>query len=443
MELQETVFPIADEAGNLVDVKKEKVVSIINGKLSEAELKDIFIRISEINKNGITGFSLLQYFELKDGVLTTKEGNTVSLAMIKGDRTIPLRFKDFDEKFVPLDPLPVSLSYIQAFSDKLIGIEKPEVLFYDLSNSEKKILVDARSEKTEKKTRQIREQEEQNYRSIVSEADELFKKEDYEGAKARYNEAIKIKPADEHNKKRIEEIDTLIASNKEAEKYMAVVAEADKLFDGKEYDKAKKQYHKALEMDGAAKHPKERIAEIDYRIIIDKADELFNASNYDPARLEYEKAIQLRSSDKYAKSQLAAIDKISSDLDAQEKEEQRKKAEQGRKSGINPKFIQHKKEFIRTQEFFEELGGKQHTHDKYHLFYVPDENHDEDNPREPILLIKQSDKPGEEWWQEIEEGETADKTETILAYQFMESGVEKVLILDLKKDHSVITNVKK
>lgn len=469
MELKEIVIYVVDEQGRNYDVEKEKPAVIINGEYQGAELKDVCARIVKITGNEIVCFSLLQFFDLKDGVFTTKEGNTVSLAIVKGEMNIPLKIQKIGRKGIPLDPMPVRLQYIQVFSEKLIGIEKPELVFYDLSNSEKKILVDARSEKYDKRSRdasekaaekkqqeeQQQQQEDNAYKGLIAEADEFAKNKEYENAKLKYAEAQNVKPSEEYPAKQIKQIDAItekIATrNAENQKYKELLAGADKMFEDKDYQGAKKQYIQATEMNPKDDYPKEKLKEIEkiyseiarekkYKILITDADRLFDNKEYDLAKKQYIKAREENTLDEHGKQRISEIDKIVADALKEQQETDRRKAVQARKLSINSKFIHHKKDYHEQKDYYlNELGGKHHTNEKYELFYVPDEDQDEDNPIEPLLLIKE----GDDWWYEVEEGEIAEKTDKILGYQFTEGTEERLLLLDLKKDHSVLTNVKK
>lgn len=146
MKLREKIFPVIAEGGKSFDLRKEKRIPVlINKEDRGAELKDFFIRHSFDDSDEILGFSLLQFFALKDGELVDSEGNTISLFL--PEQNISLKFKPITKKLVPLDPIEVPVTYVEAFSYSLVGIQKPEVVFSELSNPERKTIVETRQAK--------------------------------------------------------------------------------------------------------------------------------------------------------------------------------------------------------------------------------------------------------------------------------------------------------
>jgi tetratricopeptide (TPR) repeat protein len=188
------------------------------------------------------------------------------------------------------------------------------------------------------------------YNAIIAKADKAFSGKEYAEAKSGYNEALSVKPAETYPKTRLAEIDKLLAdaaknaADKERlakekelnDKYLAVIAKADKAFGNKEYSGAKTIYNEALSVKPGETYPKTKIAEIDkllaemaskeaaekdrlakekaanekYAAVIAKADAAFNTKDYNAAKSSYTEAYGIKPSEQYPKDKLQAIDAL-------------------------------------------------------------------------------------------------------------------------------------
>ncbi|MGQ0827197.1 MAG: hypothetical protein ACT4ON_02255 [Bacteroidota bacterium] len=193
------------------------------------------------------------------------------------------------------------------------------------------------------------------YDAAIAKADKALAAKTYDAAKAGYNEALGIKPAEAYPKTKIAEIDKLLAdlANKEkAEKelqakYDAAIAKADKAFATKTYDAAKAGYNEALGFKPAEAYPKTKIAEIDkllgdlaakdkankelndkYTAAIAKADAALKSKTYDAAKAGYNEALGLKAAEQYPKDKIAEIDKILAELAEKDKAEKDKLAKE-------------------------------------------------------------------------------------------------------------------
>lgn len=214
----------------------------------------------------------------------------------------------------------------------------------------------------------------EKYNSALAKADKAFAAKDYPGAKAAYNEASSVKPAEKYPKDKVSEIDNLLsqlAAAEEAkrkaeeearkkaeaeasarkkaeeeaaakekaltEKYNTAVAGADKAFAAKDYNNAKTAYSEASAIKPSEKYPQEKIAEISrilaeiaareanekelaqkYSDAISKADQAFGTNDYNGAKSFYSAASGLKPSEQYPKTKLSEIDKILAGLAAKE-----------------------------------------------------------------------------------------------------------------------------
>jgi len=141
---------------------------------------------------------------------------------------------------------------------------------------------------------------------------------------------LQIKPDQQYPKDKITEIDnTLLADATEQkaldEKYLAMVANADKLLSAQNYANARTEYSNASSIKPPEQYPKDKIAEIDritasivdakakdeqFKSTIDKADKLLAAKIYDQAKTEYQNALLIKPNENYPKTKVAEIDQI-------------------------------------------------------------------------------------------------------------------------------------
>jgi len=181
---------------------------------------------------------------------------------------------------------------------------------------------------------------EKAYQDQIAAADGLFNTQKYTEAKAEYNKAAGMKPAEQYPKTKISEIDKILAdqkANADKEKaYADAIAKADASFNLKKYEEAKTSYNSALSFKSNEEYPKTKIAEIDkiladqkaaaekdkaYQDAIAKADASLNAKKYEEAKSGYNSALSIKSTEQYPKTKIAEIDKILADqLAAAEKD---------------------------------------------------------------------------------------------------------------------------
>jgi tetratricopeptide (TPR) repeat protein len=174
----------------------------------------------------------------------------------------------------------------------------------------------------------------EEYERLVNLADSLYIGKKHLEAKINYQEALKVKPNEPYPKEMISKADNLILgqeANSKAlqEAYQAALSNADKLYEGKEYDKAKSGYQTALGIKPDEQYPKDKIKEIDlifaalekqkeqdkqYLDIIAAADKLLTDKSYQPAKVQYQSALKLKPGEKYPQDRITEIDLALSDL---------------------------------------------------------------------------------------------------------------------------------
>ena len=194
----------------------------------------------------------------------------------------------------------------------------------------------AEIEKILNEKKQLEEQENVKllaYNEVIKSADQLFSIQNYAEALVKYKEAVTIKTDETYPKNRIKEIeniqDALVKENARKEKeYQSIIAQADKLFEKKDFTNAQAEYRNALTKKPDETYPKEQIRKIDetlaanLRIEQDKikqqqdkqnsefnlamaaADKSFADNDFNSAKTGYETALSIKPNDQAAKDKL-------------------------------------------------------------------------------------------------------------------------------------------
>ncbi len=185
------------------------------------------------------------------------------------------------------------------------------------------------------------------YQGLITEADAAFERRELEAAKGRYQEALKVKPGEAHPTRRIQELDGLIAEaarlaeeqrrQQELEaRYNALIASADKSYDGKQYSAALNDYKDALQLKPSERHPQDRIAAIEQQLdaaakakaeeerllreqqdrdkrfgdLIASADKAFGEKRYEEARSGYGDALGVKPGEAHPTRRLEEIERL-------------------------------------------------------------------------------------------------------------------------------------
>jgi hypothetical protein len=191
----------------------------------------------------------------------------------------------------------------------------------------------------------------EEYAALIKEADGLYGKKDYEGAKGKYLAASGVKQEEPYPKGKIKECEAFLAElEKKAEeekkakeleeKYKASITAADASFKGAKYEEARTKYTEAAALKPAEQYPKDQLAAITkkleelankaeeekkakeiearYQAAIVAADAAFKAKNWEQAKTKYNEALGIKAEEKYPQDQLSAIDKTLSEKAEQE-----------------------------------------------------------------------------------------------------------------------------
>ncbi len=223
-----------------------------------------------------------------------------------------------------------------------------------LAAIDKKLAELAAKAEEERRQRELNEQ----YQAAIAAADAAFQRDGFDEARAKYTEALGLKPAEKYPKDQLVAIDKRIAElaakaeeerkRKELEaRYNEVVALADALFGKKEYDQSKAKYIEAANLIPNERHPKERIVEIDgilaelarkaeeerkrqelearYAELIGRADKAYAAEQWPAALNDYKDALILKPAEEHPKARIADIEQRL-DAAARDKAEQERLA---------------------------------------------------------------------------------------------------------------------
>jgi len=175
------------------------------------------------------------------------------------------------------------------------------------------------------------EQNEQQYKTAIEQADNSFNTNQFDNAITSYNEALKYKKNDAYALRKLKEIDQkkadIEAENNRLkgleDQYKSIIADAGNDFKNKEYLRSKEKYQKASGLKPAETFPKEQIAKIDeilallkketekdnqYNQLIIAAEESFGQNKLKEARDTYQKAYNLKPFEPVPPMRISQID---------------------------------------------------------------------------------------------------------------------------------------
>ncbi len=180
---------------------------------------------------------------------------------------------------------------------------------------------------TEAAIAEIKRQEElqRNYNNAIAGADELFDNESFELAKAEYEKSLTYKPDESYPKERIKEVEVeleRLAAERE-ERYIKSVASGDSLLEAGNYKMALASYKTAESIKNTEAYPKQKIVEVEklieerrqrmmarYEVVIADADKYYNSRIYDKAIDKYNEAAALLPDEAYPADMVRKITKF-------------------------------------------------------------------------------------------------------------------------------------
>ncbi|MFH1118281.1 MAG: hypothetical protein V1775_00565 [Bacteroidota bacterium] len=174
--------------------------------------------------------------------------------------------------------------------------------------------------------------DEARFKQAMESAGRFMESTDYASARNQFEMAVNIKPEDKTAREKLAEADKLNQARQEAlNQYKKLIADADKLYQSKDYAGARAVYEKASVTDPEAVYPRQRIGEIDASSAAEKAqkesyektlaegDDAYMNRDFATAKLKYELALKIRPGENYPKSMLERVSQGSAQLkDAQQ-----------------------------------------------------------------------------------------------------------------------------
>jgi tetratricopeptide (TPR) repeat protein len=162
-----------------------------------------------------------------------------------------------------------------------------------------------------------------DYQKLNQEGDKALYKKNIETALNKYTQAIKIIPDDETAQEKIAEIIKGLKKDKKLDGlYAQTIAKADEAYKKQDFENARANYSFAKILKRKEKYPKDKLISIDidaqiiylknrdvYDSLNFKAEELFNNKEYIKALEFYEPSLKLFPNDAFLKKRIAAINK--------------------------------------------------------------------------------------------------------------------------------------
>lgn len=163
----------------------------------------------------------------------------------------------------------------------------------------------------------------ESYQAKISEADRLYRSDDYEKAMAAYQEAAKIKPSEVYPPAQIELVRQKLEENQaKNDEYNAAIKRGDGEYEAKNYSEAIKAYQAAQLVKPQERYPAEKIASIskmlqekekakkEYNEALAAGNKAFKAEKYEDARAAYKEALKANADGEEAISQLQQTEMI-------------------------------------------------------------------------------------------------------------------------------------
>ncbi len=173
---------------------------------------------------------------------------------------------------------------------------------------------------------------EEDYKRLITEANGLFEKSDWATAKSKYEAALLLKPNEVWPKDQIAKILAAIekekADTETNAKYVALLNEATNLLSQKKYIEAKAKYNDALLVKPAEQEPKTKIAEIDkiladaekaqaleqkYKDLMAEGNAAAGIKDYAAALVKFKEALVTKPGDVPAQGKIDEMNKLIAD----------------------------------------------------------------------------------------------------------------------------------
>lgn len=190
----------------------------------------------------------------------------------------------------------------------------------------------------EKKALEEEEAKKEKFDKLVSEGDEQMSQSNYMNAIFKYSDALDLIPGNASVEQKLAKAQAAMEDQKKQQELDAQYAEfiknADKAFEGENWNEAKTAYTSALNLKPSESYPANKIKVIEaklkelaekealekqYQDAIAKADKAYNEKDYKPAIDAYNAALSIKKDESYPKEQIAKAEKAIKDKEAKDK----------------------------------------------------------------------------------------------------------------------------
>ncbi|MDO9614079.1 MAG: hypothetical protein Q7J86_06090, partial [Bacteroidota bacterium] len=196
-------------------------------------------------------------------------------------------------------------------------------------------------------TERQRAELDQKYKDAIVRANGFFEQKTYVSARPVYEDALQYKPGDVFANGRIQEIDQLLAKEKQKEEERLValatannqafndaMANADRAFGENDFNTAKSGYEKALAIKVADPVAKQKLGQAEaqlaqlakmtqaYNTAINVANKHVGDKRYQEAKEKYQEALQYLPDSDYPKQQIVKLDELLAQADAERQKEE-------------------------------------------------------------------------------------------------------------------------
>lgn len=152
--------------------------------------------------------------------------------------------------------------------------------------------------------------DEDPYTTAIAKADEAYNNKNYKAATENYQAALAANPTAEYAKNRLDEINKINAGISSNQQFNAAIAKADREFDGGQYESARKSYEQALSLKPGEEHPTARLKTINekaYKRLVAEGDRDLSAGEYEAAIANYEAASAAMPDMDYPKNKITEL----------------------------------------------------------------------------------------------------------------------------------------
>jgi tetratricopeptide (TPR) repeat protein len=311
---------------------KQKITEIEGIRAEERKIevayKDAIYRAERFEKYRKYDEAIAQY----EKALEVSAGNDTLVDKIEALRVAKVQYEQTQQDYIQ----------IIAEADRLFSLK-----FYDNARDEYQKAADAKpnEEYPAQQLELIRPliEKKKEFDFLVERGDELYVGQDFAGALANYEEALKIHPDEDYPQTMIERVKEALANptqvkivsqeskspdtvttgtsaSSDQDAYTLAVADGDRLFGLQNYEEAKLAYLKAAHINPDEQYPRDRMTEIEdllyaagstdaaYNRVVSAGDRMFEDKDYEKAQVRYNEALQIKPGSMYPLERLKEID---------------------------------------------------------------------------------------------------------------------------------------